>query len=120
MVYFLVALAVYSRYDTFDTEQQELFIIRSRYGLFPCRSGSIQSIRFYIRITTQMKIKENEYVNVQKEAARTVDHNSTWTVLNVIVLHVSALQAIIRYLYLHLGILLRKSLCITQKIRFSD
>jgi len=43
-----------------------------------------------------MKVKEYEFVNTQKEGARTVNYNSTLTVLNVIVLHVSALQAIVR------------------------
>ena len=47
-----------------------------------------------------MKIKEYEFVNIQKEGARTVNHNSTLTVLNVTVLRVSAPHAIIKYLYL--------------------
>jgi len=46
-----------------------------------------------------MKIKEFEFVNIQEEGARTVNHTSTLTVLNV-VLHVSAPQAVTRYLYL--------------------
>ena len=47
-----------------------------------------------------MKVKEYEFFNIQKEGARTVAHNSSLTVLYVIVLRVSTPQAIIRYLYL--------------------
>ena len=32
-----------------------------------------------------MKKKENELINIQKEGTRTVNHNPTLTVLNVIV-----------------------------------